>query len=152
VVPDGSVAPREDAVPKLGDYFADLFRRTNSFSNWRIVESFDSANDCEKVRVRDFTSDEARKAQTVLAPEPKSEGKAPEPKAEAKVKAVMDAFARAVRSPPTTRGSRSRFGCGAGIVPLRNSSRARMGSWCMVLRASCYFGRLNESLLRREAA
>ena len=27
-----------------------------------------------------------------------------------------------------------------------------MGSWCTVLRASCYFGRLNESLLHREAA
>jgi hypothetical protein len=88
--------PEKTPSPSWGDYFADLFRRTNSFSNWRIVESFDSANECEKVRVRDFTSDEARKAQTVLAPEPKSEGKAPEPKAEAKVKAVMDAFARAV--------------------------------------------------------
>ena len=27
-----------------------------------------------------------------------------------------------------------------------------MGSWCTVLRASCYFGRLNESRLHREAA
>ena len=88
--------PEKTPSPSWGDYFGDLFRRTNSFSDWRIVESFDSATDCEKVRVRDFTSDEARKAQAVLAPEPKSEGKAPEPKAEAKVKAAMDAFAHAV--------------------------------------------------------
>ncbi len=88
--------PEKTPSPSWGDYFADLFRRTNSFSDWKIVESFDSATDCEKVRVRDFTSDEARKARAVLAPEPKSEGKAPEPKAEAKVKAAMDAFAHAV--------------------------------------------------------
>jgi spermidine/putrescine-binding protein len=58
--------PEKTPSTSWGDYFADLFRRTNSFSDWRIVESFDSAIDCEKVRVRDFTSDEARKARAIL--------------------------------------------------------------------------------------
>jgi hypothetical protein len=40
--------PRRRGPPSWGDYFADLFRRTNSFSDWKIVESFDSATDCEK--------------------------------------------------------------------------------------------------------